>query len=124
MNVVGRLACLTCLLLAACGGSSSDDLESALKDDLQRQIAASGRQVQSVYCAHELPFCIARVRTSPLADGVKRDLAKMYETEVAEVACDRATYRCRAQTADGRRITVILALDDPDDYSIVTTAEE
>ena len=163
MNRFGRVA-LLCLLVAAsgCGGSSEDDVERAVHDELERAMDdddASGREVRRVSCRDEQPICVARVRTrtgerftgvkfdrsgddvsllarvdqgevrpGPPEEGLERDLPELLGGgEVVDVTCDRDRSQCRARVRDGdqeRLVGVMVALDDSDDYSIVTTFEQ
>jgi hypothetical protein len=72
------------------------------------------------------------VKPGPVEDGVKRDLQAMLDQEglgakVLDVSCDRETFECRARIDDDgqERVEVVLvALDDSDDYSLVTMYHE
>jgi uncharacterized protein YuzE len=71
---------------------------------------------------------LGKVRPGPLEEDVRRDVQAMLETgDVVEVDCDRDRQVCgvRIRGDDGERfMTVLLGLDDSDDYSITSTVEE
>jgi hypothetical protein len=128
MNAVGRTLALTVLVaVVGCGGSSENETERALHEQLQGQIDASGREVLNVHCPEERPtLCVARlttakgdVREGPLEDGLKRDLGAMYETKIVKVECNRERFECHVWDEDGAGHVVLVAFDDSDDFSIV-----
>jgi hypothetical protein len=154
MNAVGRTLTLTVLVaVVGCGGSSENETERALRDELQSEIEASGREVLNMHCPEERPtLCVARltttkgdhfaavkysgsgadatvvnhidqgdVREGPLEDGLKRDLGATYDTKIAKVECNRERFECHAWDEDGTGHVVLVAFDDSEDFSIVTT---
>jgi hypothetical protein len=66
MNAVGRTLTLTVLVaVVGCGGSSENETERALHEELQGQIDASGREVLHMHCPEERPtLCVARLTTA------------------------------------------------------------
>ena len=74
------------------------------------------------------PVDQGEVRPGPLEEGLERDLPELLGGgEMLDVTCDRDRSLCRARVRDGdqeRVVGVLVALDDSDDFSIVTTFDQ